>query len=57
MADLLKIVRRGETCPAGVTVTGEADASLICDLEPDHPGPLHYDATDAIWWSTDRKDQ
>ena len=34
-------------------VSGQPDAELRCDLPPKHPGPLHYDDYDQIWWSSD----
>jgi hypothetical protein len=51
---LLSIVRRGEHCAAECAVNGgDERAFLRCDLKPGHAGPLHYDATDRIWWSAD----
>jgi hypothetical protein len=44
--------RRADQCLAHVPVSGEIDAVLICDLKRDHPGPLHYDRTDEIWWAS-----
>lgn len=55
MAEFLRIKRRGERCPETATVTGAPeDSALVCDLNPDHPGPLHYDDTDQVWWAADR---
>jgi hypothetical protein len=56
MAELLKLVLRGENCDAekqvGSIPPGKAGL-LICDLKPGHQGPLHYDKVDRIWWSAD----
>lgn len=52
MADLLKIALRGARCEKTVQV-GSDDVGLVCDLSPDHVGPLHYDSYDQIWWYTD----
>ncbi len=52
MAELLRIVERGERCAETARVTAaDDDGLLICDFKPDHPGPLHYDKVDKIWWS------
>lgn len=56
MAELLKVALRGEHCNASKVVSGsggESAAYLLCDQEPDHLGPLHYDVTDRIWWAAD----
>lgn len=63
MAELLKIVYRGQHCPAEREVGGTAltdngeghqeTGMLLCGLEPGHIGPLHYDSADRIWWSAD----
>lgn len=55
MAELLRIVRRGPDCGAVKPVSGpnEHGAYLRCDLGPDHPGPMHYDSADLIWWFAD----
>jgi hypothetical protein len=51
---LLSVVRRGAHCAAEQEVSGGDDrAYLLCDLKPDHDGPLHFDVTDRIWWSAD----
>jgi hypothetical protein len=58
---LLAIVRRGLRCQewaqVGNTVGNTDDSpttgTLVCNLKPGHPGPLHYDATDRIWWRAD----
>jgi hypothetical protein len=60
MADFLKIVLRGENCQAMVTVGSVPPGhlgQLVCDLQPGHSGPLHYDKVDSIWWSADRIDR
>lgn len=42
-------------CTKTTDVTIEAGAQdsalLICGLEPDHDGDLHYDPVDKIWWA------
>jgi hypothetical protein len=53
---LLGIVKRGERCAETAAVREAADADesvgvLVCSLGPNHPGPLHYDAIDGIWWA------
>jgi hypothetical protein len=54
LAELLRIVERGERCAETARVTAaDDDGLLICDLKPGHLGPLHYDNTDKIWWSAD----
>jgi hypothetical protein len=51
---LLSVVRRGLHCAAEHEVSGgDERAYLRCDLKVPHPGPLHYDAYDKIWWSAD----
>jgi hypothetical protein len=52
MAELLRVVRRGPDCGTVKAVSGpdEHGAYLRCDLAPGHPGPLHYDSADRIWW-------
>jgi hypothetical protein len=52
MAELLKLALRGEVCPAEAQV-GADSVGLVCDLNPGHPGPLHYDRIDRIWWFAD----
>jgi hypothetical protein len=58
MAELLKVMFRGITCDKRATVRGFGDEAgyLQCDLTPGHPGPLHYDAGDRIWWAADSDD-
>jgi hypothetical protein len=58
VAEFLSLVWRGENCPASAIVgsvaePGTAPGTLQCGLKPGHPGPLHYDAVDRIWWSAD----
>lgn len=53
MPELLKIVLRGLTCSTWKKVGGTGESWLRCDLKPDHPGPLHYDEDDRIWWFAD----
>jgi hypothetical protein len=36
-------------------VSGGDGGYLRCDLAPDHPGPLHYDESDEIWWFSDAR--
>lgn len=53
---LLSVVRRGSRCPAWQPVSspdGEQLTHLACNLKPDHPGPLHFDEADGIWWAAD----
>ena len=39
------------SCPAYVDpIHGDL---LTCDLSPDHPGELHFDEVDRIWWKRD----
>lgn len=42
--------RRASRCPESVDVGGGTGAYLQCDLTEGHPGPLHYDRADGIWW-------
>lgn len=54
MAELLGTALRGPHCSTMAAVSGSDDVEkswLLCDLKPDHDGPLHYDATDHIWWA------
>ena len=55
MAELLKALYRGPRCTAtarvGAVDDGDQSGTLLCNLQPEHPGPLHYDAADRIWWS------
>ena len=52
MAELLKTTNRAAgRCEAEAPISDLA--SLLCDLTRDHPGPLHYDRTDGIWWAAD----
>jgi hypothetical protein len=55
VAELLKIVRRGPRCGVRRNVSGGDGGYLRCDLAPDHPGPLHYDESDEIWWFSDAR--
>lgn len=56
MAELLKIVRRhANRCGASRAVGGGDGAYLQCDLSDGHPGPLHYDDADEIWWYSDAR--
>ena len=53
---LLSVVRRGPRCDQWQLVTssdGEQSAHVACNLKPGHPGPLHYDEADGIWWAVD----
>ena len=54
MPELLRTVSRGAHCIAVASVGGgEGGGYLMCSLKPDHPGPLHYDDQDQIWWFAD----
>jgi len=56
VAELLKIVRRhAGRCGASRAVGGGDGAYLQCDLADGHPGPLHYDDSDEIWWFSDAR--
>jgi hypothetical protein len=53
MGDLLKVKMRGAHCDASAVVSGSDMGAvyLLCNLAIGHPGPLHYDAIDEIWWA------
>ena len=56
MAEILKIVRRGPRCTTWRNISGgEGGGYLQCDLTDGHPGPLHYDESDEIWWFSDAR--
>jgi hypothetical protein len=56
MVELLKIVRRGVRCVAYRGIGGgDGNGYLRCDLASGHPGPLHYDESDEIWWFSDAR--
>lgn len=41
-------------CRVFVIVSGdEENTELICGLQDGHPGPLHHDGVDGIWWALD----
>ena len=53
---LLALGSGSNRCPADKDITGsggDGHAVLVCDLKQDHPGPLHYDRVDRVWWSAD----
>lgn len=59
MAELIRLALRGEHCTEEADVTvggGEGHAVLICDLQAQHPGPLHYDMQERVWWAKDGDD-
>jgi hypothetical protein len=59
VAELLTLALRGERCTEEKDITvggGNGHAILVCDLKPGHPGPLHYDHVDRVWWSVDKGD-
>ncbi len=53
MAELLRTMARGPVCTAWHPMNGDQTVFLRCDLRENHPGPLHYDAADQIWWHAD----